>query len=93
MDDKLPEILVLNSKCLMAEKFGILFTRVRILAPKNGYAVRALHPRAEPRGFPLNTGNQASATKSPCDGALLFQLSICGLQLNPATLPAASRLR
>lgn len=43
MDDKLPEILVLNSKCLMAEKFGILFTRVRILAPKNGYAVRALN--------------------------------------------------
>ena len=43
MDDKLPEILVLNSKCLMAEKFGILLTRVRILAPKNGYAVRALN--------------------------------------------------
>lgn len=51
MDDKLPEILVLNSKCLMAEKFGILFTQVRILAPKNGYAVRALIPGLNPGAF------------------------------------------
>jgi hypothetical protein len=42
MDGKLPEISVLDSKCLMAGEFGILFTRALILAPKNGYAVRAL---------------------------------------------------
>lgn len=52
MDGKLPEISVLDSKCLMAGEFGILFTRAKILAHRNGYAVRALHPRAEPRGLP-----------------------------------------
>ena len=42
MDGKLPEISVLDSKCLMAEEFGTLFTRARILTSGNGYAVRAL---------------------------------------------------
>ena len=43
MDGKLPEISVLDSKCLMAEEFGILFTQAGILTPKNSYAVRALN--------------------------------------------------
>ena len=42
MDGKLPEISVLDSKCLMAGEFGILFTRAEILTSGNGYAVRAL---------------------------------------------------
>ena len=43
MDGKLPEIFVLDSKCLMAGEFGILFTPAKILTPENGYAVRALN--------------------------------------------------
>ncbi len=42
MDGKLPEISVLDSNCLMAGEFGILFTRAEILTSGNGYAVRAL---------------------------------------------------
>ena len=34
MDGKLPEISVLDSKCLMAGKFGTLFTLVEILAER-----------------------------------------------------------
>lgn len=43
MDGKLPEISVLDSKCLMAGEFGILFTQEAILTPRNGYAVGALN--------------------------------------------------
>jgi len=48
MDGKLPEISVLDSKCLMAEEFEILFARAEILAPQNSYAVRALDLRRNP---------------------------------------------
>jgi len=52
MDDKLPEISVLDSKCLMAEEFEILFARAGILAPQNGYAVRALDLGLNPCLYP-----------------------------------------
>ena len=47
-DGKLPEISVLDSKCLMAGEFGILFTQAPILTPENGYAVRALNLGSNP---------------------------------------------
>ena len=63
MDGKLPEISVLDSKCLMAEKFGILFTPAGILAPKNGYAVHALNLGLNPLSLPtLCSPAQAVAT-------------------------------
>ena len=65
MDGKLPEIFVLDSKCLMAGEFEILFTQMGILTPRNGYAVRALNLGLNPEAFrALGNCKTASASQS-----------------------------